>query len=289
MVDTLVSKRMIVSHQPAAALAPYIEKFWYCAHYLAAHRKERVLPGGRFQLIIHLTDAFAGQQDFAPGETRLPGPMLVAGMRSRFGILDTTILRSVIGVVFRPGGARAFFDEPAHSFYNGTVPLDQVWGRASDLRERLCEAGTAAGRFRVLETALLERLDRRFQLHPAVQYALGEFRQVPHLASVLEVTRKAGLSRRRFAQLFRDQVGITPKLYCRVNRFHSVLRQITSGVPVDWADVALAGGYYDQAHLNHEFYEFSGMSPGSYLASNPRGLTHVPGDSHFYKTGQPDS
>lgn len=270
---------MIVSHQPVAPLAPYIEKFWYCEEYLAVHRKERVLPSGRFQLIIHLTDAFARQQDFAPGETRLPSPMLVAGMRSRFGIVDTTILRSVIGVVFRPGGARPFFYELAHCFYNVTVPLDQVWGStASDLRDRLREASTAAARFRVLEIALLARLKRPFQLHSSVRYALGKFTQAPHIDSVIDVTREAGLSRRRLAQLFREQVGITPKLYCRLHRFQRVLQQITSGVPVDWADVALGGGYYDQAHMNHEFYDFSGISPVTYLASNPRSLTHVPID-----------
>ena len=75
-----------------------------------------------------------------------------------------------------------------------------------------------------------------------------------------------------------EQVGITPKLYCRLHRFQRVLQQITSGVPVDWADVALGGGYYDQAHMNHEFYDFSGISPVTYLASNPRSLTHVPID-----------
>jgi len=100
---------MVVSHKPVAPLAPYVEQFWYCEEYFAPHRKERVLPSGRFQLIIHLTDGFARQQDFAPGETPLPSPMLVAGMRSRFGIVDTSILRS-------PGGARPFFDESAQCF-----------------------------------------------------------------------------------------------------------------------------------------------------------------------------
>ena len=268
---------MVVSHRPVASLAPYIEKFWYCEEYLTPHRKERVLPSGRFQLIIHLTDASTRQQDFAPGETRLPSPILVVGMRSRFGTVDTTILRSIIGVVFRPGGARPFFDESAHFFYNETVPLDQVWGSAaSDLRDWLREASTVAEKFRVLEAVFLGRLSRSFQLHPSVRYALNEFMRVPHIRSVLEVTRKAGLSRRRFAQLFREQVGITPKLYCRLHRFQSVLHQIASSMPFDWADVALAGGYYDQAHLNHEFYDFSGMSPVTYLSRSPRSLTHVP-------------
>ena len=57
-----------------------------------------------------------------------------------------------------------------------------------------------------------------------------------------------------------------------------MLQQITLGASVDWADVALGGGYYDQAQLNHEFYDFSGISPVTYLASTAQSLTHVPID-----------
>jgi AraC-like DNA-binding protein len=275
----IVIVSMIVSHKPVAPLAPYIEKLWYCEEYLASHRKERVLPSGRFQLIIHLTDTFARQRDFASGEMPLPSPMLVVGTRSRFGIVDTSILQSVIGVVFRPGGARPFFDELAHCFYNETVPLNDVWNSAgSGLRLRLQEASTVRQKFRVVEAALLARLKKPFHLHPCVKYALEKFMQVQHVRSVIDISKEAGLSRRRFAQLFREQVGLTPKLYCRLERFQNVLRQIaSSSAPIDWADLALVGGYYDQAHFNHDFYDFSGISPSTYLASNPR-LTHVPMD-----------
>jgi transcriptional regulator GlxA family with amidase domain len=75
--------------------------------------------------------------------------------------------------------------------------------------------------------------------------------------------------------LVREHVGITPKLYCLLLRLSQVLRQIASGAPVDWADVALACGYYDQAHLVHEFREFCGLSPGSYLATERPHIHHV--------------
>ncbi len=40
-------------------------------------------------------------------------------------------------------------------------------------------------------------------------------------------------------------------------------------------DVALAGGYCDQAHLAHEFRDFSGISPGSYLVAERPFVNHV--------------
>jgi AraC-like DNA-binding protein len=45
------------------------------------------------------------------------------------------------------------------------------------------------------------------------------------------------------------------------------MRRIASGAPIDWTQVSLDGGYYDQAHMAHEFREFSGVPPGAWRAS----------------------
>jgi AraC-like DNA-binding protein len=269
---------MIRSHQPGPALEPYVERFWYCSGYEGIHRKERVLPDGRFQLVVSLS----GAPLRAPGDTNAErgraGWSLVLGMRSHFTVLDTATLQSAMGVVFRPGGTRAFFDEPAVDFCNDSVPLEQVWGSAAgDLRDRLREASTVTAKFRALEHMLLEQVDQRRQLHGAVRYALQEMARPLAVRSVLRVAREAGLSRRRFAQLFREQVGLTPKLYCRLARFQSVVRRIGAGAvgSVDWADLALAGGFCDQPHLVNEFREFSGLSPGTYLASERPAMNRV--------------
>jgi AraC-like DNA-binding protein len=180
------------------------------------------------------------------------------------------------GCAFCPGGARAFFDLPADTFFNESVPLDLIWGsKASELRDRLRAASTADKKFQVLEIGLLERVNKGLELHTAVRYALREFARAPHIGRVLDVTKEAGLSRRRFAQLFREQVGLTPKLFCRLHRFQGVLQKIALGAPVDWADFALAEGYCDQAHLAHEFRDFSGISPGAYLARQRTVVNHL--------------
>ena len=255
---------MLLAHRPAPPLASYVEGLWYYDGCQEAYHKERVLPNGRFQVVIDL----------------LAGPGAVAGMRSQYIVIDTAAIHPAMGIVFRPGGARGFFDEPADDFYNQVVPLDLVWGsRVVQLRDRLRDVVTVGEKFRVLETTLLQVMQRSAEhwrsMHPSVQYALGEFRRVPHIRGVIDLTKEAGLSRRRFSQLFREQVGITPKLYCRLHRFRHVVRQIALGGPVDWADVALAGGYCDQAHLSHEFRDFSGLSPGTYLAAERPFLNHV--------------
>jgi len=120
----------------------------------------------------------------------------------------------------------------------------------------------------------LSRINERVQLNTAVRYALAEFERRPQIPMVRELAHEAGLSRRRFAPVFREQIGLTPKLYCRLQRFQTVLKQIAVGAPVDWAQLALAAGYCDQAHLAHEFRDFSGLSPSAYLVGCHRSASH---------------
>jgi AraC-like DNA-binding protein len=256
---------MLYARRPAPPLSPFVENVWYCENYQAPHRRERVLPNGAFDLILDLACGAAP---------------LVCGMRTQHTVIETAFLRGIMGVVFRPGGARAFFGAPSDEFFNLDVPLDCVWGPdAPSVIERLQDAPTPEAKFDALEAALLARLSwRDADPHPAVRHALLSFARLQHAGAVREVATDYGLSRRRLGQLFREQVGIPPKLYCRLRRFQTVVQQIARGGAVDWADVALAGGYSDQSHLAHDFREFSGMTPGAYLAADRPHANHVPLD-----------
>jgi AraC-like DNA-binding protein len=266
----------LLVRKPAPPLSCYVESLWYFEYEGVTHRKERALPNGRSQLIIDLADAFEHQP--MPSGSEPPAMMpIVVGLQTRYAMLDTLALRCLMGVVFQPGGARGLVDVPADECSNVVIALDDVWGGAAiALRDRLLETSTVDARFAVLEDALLERaMRRRFALHAAVRYGLTRFERAPHICSVLDVAHNSGLSRRRFAEIFREQVGLTPKLYCRVLRFQRVVQQMASGRSIDWRDVALAGGFSDQPHLAHEFRDFSGISLTEYMNTPRMHANHV--------------
>jgi len=161
--------------------------------------------------------------------------------------------------------------------HNEHAPLEALWGaEAIRLRDRLTEAQTPAMRFRVVEQVLLEQAARRLVRHPAVVSALQAFQRVPQDRTVADVTDRVGLSARRFIQVFTEEVGLTPKLFCRVRRFQEVLRRVAGPGRVEWANVALACGYYDQAHFIRDFQAFSGVCPTAYLRERGEHLNHLP-------------
>jgi AraC-like DNA-binding protein len=78
-----------------------------------------------------------------------------------------------------------------------------------------------------------------------------------------------------FGQLFRDEVGLTPKLFCRIQRLRQVLYLLVGKEHVDWMDVALTCGYFDQAHFIHDFRTFAGCTPTAYLEQRGFHPCHV--------------
>jgi AraC-like DNA-binding protein len=75
--------------------------------------------------------------------------------------------------------------------------------------------------------------------------------------------------------LLLTHVGLPPKTYARMFRFRLVVDVVQSRrAAPDWAQLAMACGYYDQSHFNREFREFAGLSPTEFArAGSLDGLT----------------
>jgi transcriptional regulator GlxA family with amidase domain len=191
-----------------------------------------------------------------------------------------------MAVGFKPGGAFPFLGLAADELLDTHASLQDVWGRAAlEIRERVSAERTPARRFRILQDALLSRLVHRPELHPAVLSALDYFRRNPSHPIVGNVAREIGLSNRRFIDVFNFQVGVKPKLFLRIQRFQRVLRKVHVLPVVDWGQMALEQGYFDQSHLIRDFVAFSGLSPADYLrrlhdfrndGSDPIKFNHLP-------------
>ncbi len=248
----LAQPRRLFTHVPPPPLVEFVDSFWLCEGDVPPGTVERVLPAGTMELVI----------DLGPD----PIPPLVGGVQTEFYLADTSGLTSVMGVHFRPGGAIPFLKSPASELQNRTVPLDALWGdSAFELVDRLLAAATPWAKFRVVQEELVARAARSLNRHPAVDYALATFHAGHDAPAVGDVAERTGLSPKRFIRLFTDEVGLAPKLFCRIRRFQQVLRHV-GRLPQDtWTGIANDCGYYDQAHLIRDFRAFCGLKPTEYL------------------------
>lgn len=203
---------------------------------------------------------------------------VVGGSRSGAYLKDTSTSGATVGVMLRAGAAGALFGVPASELAETHTALAHLWGaEASSLEDRIASRSTLSDRIDCLEAFLLERISVDHGLHPGIARVIEEakWRRADSI-SASGLARDAGLGPRRFAQLFRETVGVTPKRWLRVQRFQDVLRRASEDGPIDWADLALSLGYSDQPHLVREFRSFSGLTPSEYRRLAPVSPSHVP-------------
>lgn len=272
---------LYLEYKPTPSLSRHVCSLWYASAPHSAHRLQRVLPTGRVQVILNLAHDYLTDCPEGAPQLRMP-PALVIGARSIYEIIDEADMAGLVGIVFQPGGFCAFAGDAVDQFSNRNWALEDLWGsKAGHLRDRLREAGGPRERLRLLERFLLERfaakLGRRDPLRlAAIEFARDRFARAPGQATVREVARSTGWSQRRFSQVFREEVGFSPKVWCRIQRFQRAVERLHAGVEVPWAQLALDCGFYDQSHFANEFRAFSGIDATTYSTLRPaRWANHV--------------
>jgi AraC-like DNA-binding protein len=271
--------RTAIRYRPAPPLGCFVRIVWYYEHaanYAAPHLLERVLPDGAMGIVINLDCDLTRIYD--PNDTTrlicLSGSVAM-GARSACFVIDTAEQRSVLGVQFLPGGASPFLRVPADEILNRHLSLEDIWGpEGRALRERILQVADPHERCRFLERELLRGARGRLEMRPEVAFGVASLDDGSQ--TVASLARATGLSGRRFSEVFRISVGMTPKAYARTRRFQTALRRIEHESDPDWSAIALECGYFDQAHFNHDFREFSGINPSTYLAKKTKHLNHVP-------------
>jgi AraC-like DNA-binding protein len=172
-----------------------------------------------------------------------------------------------VTVTFAPGQFSRFFRVTALQLTDTTVGLGSLWGKSAlHLEERIVNESTESEIAELLDEVFLSRLSSRSYAHDAATSL------VVHLISrrkgrisVDDLAGCAGVSRRHLERRFADTIGLTPKRMCRRARFQNTFSRITTYAGLDWATLAYANEYSDQAHLIRECKFFTAYSPLKYL------------------------
>ena len=83
-------------------------------------------------------------------------------------------------------------------------------------------------------------------------------------ARTRDIAAAVGLSQRRLIELFDAEIGLTPKVFARIRRFQHTVSQVRNTTTLDWAQLAVESGYFDQSHLIRDFVAFADVTPADY-------------------------
>jgi AraC-like DNA-binding protein len=197
------------------------------------------LPSTTVTVIINLGEPFGG----------LPGAF-VAGLTDRGTVVDQHGEIDCLDLKLTPLGAYQLFGVPMSELANQIVDLTDVARLRPDrLREDLARL-----------------TDEGPEPAPEVTHVWRRLHDAHGNIPITELAGEVGWSRRHLVNRFHAQVGLPPKTVARILRFEELLRRLPT---TRIAEAAATCGYYDQAHMNRDFREFAGTTPGDYLTRFP--------------------
>jgi AraC-like DNA-binding protein len=249
---------------PAAALRPYIS--CYAGFRISGSPPGTIIgqPSRNIDLIISFAAPITVIQ--MPDRARSPAAYqaLVGGLQVGPALVRQESEAHGIHVFVTPWGAQSVLGVPSAELASLVVDFGDIWGRgATGLIGRLECARTWPERFGILDEAFLARL-APCEFAPEIDHAWRELSRSHGGVRIEELARRIGWSRRHFSERFRAALGMSPKSAGRVFRFERACRLMKDCRPL--AEVAAACGYYDQAHMTHEWTTFAGCSPQAWIA-----------------------
>jgi AraC-like DNA-binding protein len=174
-------------------------------------------------------------------------------------------------IEFKPNGFNRLFGIPASDICDGVFSANEVIGNVIEkFYERLVNAVSIRQMVSTTDKFLFGFLNKR-----KVVYSNDGITRISNqlltnsLPNISQYACQANMSIRNFERRFTEQVGTSPKLFCRLLRFSVAVQSKMANPEKSWMDIAFDCNYYDSMHMIKEFKQFASVSPVAFFEENP--------------------
>lgn len=238
---------------PHPALAHLVEYFGIQQSEDQTDAVTEVLPTTHHDLLIHFADPFLHHQD---DQLEREPTAYICGQRTQPYKVSAAGKTGIVICSFYPWAISELTGTSLGCSSNQTVDAIDVFPKIRCVLDRVLSGSDARARIRPLESYLLSQLKHA---NCFARQSAGFILNNPH-ASMNQIAKHFGVSKRHLDRQFINAVGLSPKMFSRILKFQTALsyRQTATSA----ASIAAACGYYDQAHMHRELKRLGGHTPG---------------------------
>ena len=271
--------------QPTEALRPYITRYVFVRaegstdtmappaddpRFVNGKHVQPLLPNyGSLVFMRNVLTDFNGVQ--ADGLTLLGANQKTIGLTTVKGWFEGMLLD------FEPGGMYALLRIDLQQLAGkvltakeygdeGLLQLDSIFKQAENAREIA----------QLMDAFFLGHLPHRENVnYTRLRKVISACDEEKGNISAAQMASVACLGERQFLRVFKTYVGIPPKQFIRLRRFHRTIQQMQEESRkskekgqknIDLMSIALEHGYYDLSHMAMEFQQMGCVSPSHFRA-----------------------
>jgi len=179
---------------------------------------------------------------------------------------------SFFGVRFFPWVLPELFGIPATELTNGSHDILSLLGRKGDvLVSNMFKSRHFEERIEIITAYLSAKIHKPSIKFSQVQQSIALIHSHQGKITVDELVHKAHISERQFERNFKTHTGFSPRTYLKIIKFENALKDMKKSIHKNdlLSSIALDNGYYDQAHFNRHFRQFTGKTPLNHLNTHP--------------------
>lgn len=177
--------------------------------------------------------------------------------------------QTVLGVEFHPAGVHAFFKESTATFVDGQLSAPSLGEEFQAFEQQFAQVQETHDYTRIADLFFLQRLaeiGRSEDVNMERMMRVFAYIETHHPVDIrlADLAAEACVCPRQFNRIFTEYVGLTPKEYIRIYRFHATLLALREHPEhTTLMQLAWDNGYYDLKHMNTDFKDICAHAPKS--------------------------
>src|SRR5258708_18274679 len=195
------------------------------------------------------------------------GNLLLIGQNIKPTAITTAGRLTLIAYFLHPHIVAPFFGFSSRELTDASIDLSLSRpAKEMNLEERLVSEAGLDKRLNLLNSFVckLSKLAHS-DVNKRIAFATQAIRKSTGDLSLKAIQSELKITERTFQRLFELHVGLSPRMFSRICRFHSAFQQLNQRQFDNLSDIAYDNGYTDQSHFIRSFREFTDYTPKEYL------------------------
>lgn len=257
-----INTMLFEQFSPGNANSAFIECFWIAEDKRRDICRERIIPDGFTEIIIHYGDPYRINID---GKWQIQSKHLLAGQISNHFFIENTGWSGMLGIKFRPSALTHLFDLDMGLLTDKVIPVESKIGNQLNEIILIVQSGKDhSEKVRWIDMWFSGFIQSNHVIKSVTDKAVDLIFEKKGMITVKELTDIFQISERQLERHFKKFIGLSPKFFSRIIRFNYIFK-LMKEKDRTWTDVAFSSGFFDQSHFIKNFKEFTGEDPSSYL------------------------